>query len=147
VDSNQKRDCAFCKIVAGDEPARVVYEDGEIIAFFPLEPATRGHTLVAPKRHVDNVLFLDVGLGSTILTAVVLLSRAIMGSLNPEGLNVITSVGEVASQTIYHLHFHLVPRWRDDGMGDIWPPKKTWDDETLDDLADVVRAGCAGLVL
>lgn len=147
MDSSPQKGCAFCRIITGDEPARVICDTEEVVAFFPLSPATRGHTLVVPKRHVGDILSLDMDLGTNLLSAVLLLGRALKNSLSPEGLNVITSAGEAASQTVHHLHFHLVPRWRGDGMGDIWPPKREWNDEELDDLADVVRAGCAGLTL
>lgn len=147
MDGSPHEECAFCRIITGDESARVIYETGEVVAFFPLSPATRGHTLVIPKRHVEDILSLDMGLGVKLLSAVLLLGQALRSSLSPEGLNVITSAGEAASQTVYHLHFHLVPRWRGDGMGDIWPPKRAWNDKELDDLADVVRAGFAGLTL
>jgi histidine triad (HIT) family protein len=143
MDSDKDENCAFCKIISGGESARVVYETEEVVAFFPLAPATRGHTLVVPKRHVADILSLDMVLGSTLLSAVLLLGRALKMSLQPDGLNVITSVGEAASQTIFHLHMHLVPRWRGDEMGDIWPAKAEWNSDLLDDLAGTVRIACA----
>ena len=145
MDSDKDNDCAVCKIISGEESARVVYETEDVVAFFPLAPATRGHTLVVPKRHVADILSLDMALGSTLMSAVVLLGRALKMSLQPEGLNVITSAGEAASQTIFHLHIHLVPRWRGDEMGDLWPPKADWDNDLLDDLARTVRSAHAEL--
>jgi histidine triad (HIT) family protein len=141
------KDCAFCKIVHGDAPARVVYETNDCLAFLPLTPATRGHTLLVSKQHVRDIWSLDIELGTKMLSATLLISHALKASLKPDGLNVINSAGEAASQTVYHVHIHLVPRWYNDHIGDIWPPKEPWHEETLDDLAEVVRAACTGLSL
>ncbi|WP_413758586.1 HIT family protein [Streptomyces sp. MMBL 11-3] len=114
--------CPFCAIVAGDETgAKVVSRWQETTSFFPLEPATRGHTLVVPNRHVSD--FTDLtpieirDTGEAILRA----ARAIRASLSPDGLNVIQSTGAAATQTVPHVHFHLVPRWSGDRMTLRWP--------------------------
>ena len=139
--------CAFCKIIRGEAPAHVVCETEDSVAFFPLSPATRGHTLVTPRRHVKDIWSLDSRLGAQIFDTALLISHALKSALEPDGFNIINSAGEAASQTIYHLHIHLVPRWYDDRIGNIWPPKKSWSGEALDNLAEVVRAACAGLSL
>src|SRR6266545_2926768 len=103
--------CAFCKIVRGDTAARVVWTSTDVIAFLPLKPATRGHTLVMPKRHVPDLWSIDRQLGSSLMAAVVEVGRAIEKALDPDGMNLISSAGRVASQTVFHLDLHLVPRW------------------------------------
>jgi histidine triad (HIT) family protein len=138
-------DCEFCKIVHGIEPARIVCETDDSLAFFPLRPAARGHTLVVPRQHIRDIWSLDPKLGAKITDAILKTSQALRLALNPDGLNVINSTGEAASQTIYHLHIHLVPRWRNDHIGNIWPPSESWSEEALDEIADRVRAACAGL--
>lgn len=76
------------------------------------------------------------------MEAVVRLGNAVQSALNPEGMNLITSAGEAAEQTVFHLHLHVVPRWADDEL-DIWPPKKPMARGLKENLADAVRAACA----
>jgi histidine triad (HIT) family protein len=135
--------CEFCAIVAGAQPARVVCETADCIAFFPLKPVIPGHTLVAPKAHVSDIWSLGDSLGSKVFEAVLLTSRAIRVALQPDGLNIINSAGIAASQTVFHLHFHLVPRWQSDEFGDIWPPSQTWPSDSLDKVAMLIRDQCA----
>ena len=133
------QDCAFCKIVRGETPAEVVFESDTALAFFPPEPATRGHTLVIPKRHVRDFLDLaseDVpGLGDAVLRV----GNGLKHELTPEGMNLISSAGSAASQTVMHLHVHLVPRWNGDAVGEIWPPKQPTSEAALEGLADRMR--------
>jgi histidine triad (HIT) family protein len=115
------RDCPFCDIVAGDAPATVVYEDKVAIAFLPLNPATKGHTLVIPRTHVRDFFELDAGLAASLSTAVLRTANAVRLAVHPEGTNLITSSGTAAQQTVFHLHIHILPRFTHDRVGDIWP--------------------------
>jgi histidine triad (HIT) family protein len=132
-------ECQFCQLVAGKSPAEVIFETESSLAFFPTEPATRGHTMVIPKRHVES--FLDVcpadarDLTSTSLTV----GKALRAVLAPEGMNLIASSGIAASQSIMHVHIHLVPRWTRDAVGEIWPPKTPTAEAVLEDVADALR--------
>lgn len=132
-------ECEFCKIVSRRTPAEVIYETPTTLAFFPLKPATRGHTMVIPKQHVAN--FLDASPATMADLAVVSshVGRAIDQVMQPDGMNLITSAGEAASQSVMHLHVHLVPRWWDDTIGDIWPPKVPTSEKILDSVADALR--------
>ena len=134
--------CAFCWIVNRETPAEVVYETKSTLAFFPLEPATRGHTMVIPKRHIETFLDAEEAdvpeLGSTVLTV----GRALRAVLAPEGMNMISSAGVAASQSVMHLHVHLVPRWAGDAIGEIWPPKVPTSEALLEDVADALRQFC-----
>src|SRR3989304_5732302 len=103
-------DCSFCRIAGGDEPAEVVCETVDWIAFFPDTPATPGHTLVIPRIHVPDFMALEPNTGASLMEGVVRVGRAIREALRPDGVNLISSSGEAADQTIFHLHFHLVPR-------------------------------------
>ena len=115
-------DCPFCAIVEQRDPdAREVFRDEHVVAFFPLNPATRGHTLIVPHEHVPDIFALARGVAATLARATVRLAHAIRDAFTPEGLNVIQSNGSAATQTVPHLHVHLVPRWPDDAMGPIWP--------------------------
>jgi histidine triad (HIT) family protein len=132
--------CEFCSIAQSkDRFAEVVCENTNWIAFFPLNPATPGHTLVIPRRHVADLWQLDLPLGSELMTAVIGVGRAIEQAMRPEGMNLITSAGETAEQTVFHLHLHIVPRWRRDGFGHIWPVEGKFDDASLEGFADRIR--------
>ncbi len=137
--------CPFCAIVAGDDPdADIACEDRDWLALFPLRPATPGHTMVVPREHVRNLWQLDAALANSLMAGVLRVGRAIDAALEPEGLNLITSAGEAAEQTVFHLHIHLVPRWRDDGFGRIWPPEHAADAQITDEVAQAIRAKCSG---
>jgi len=106
-------DCLFCAIIAGDIPSRRVYEDDHAVAFLDISPWKRGHTLVVPRRHVDDVLAANEAL-TEIAPAIGATARRLMEKLKADGLNLISSAGAVAGQEVFHLHVHLVPRYTDD---------------------------------
>ena len=135
--------CAFCRIARGEAEARIVWTSPDAVAFLPLNPATRGHTLIVPIQHVPDLWSVDERLGARLMAAVVKLGRAIDEALRPEGMNLITSAGAAASQTVFHLHLHLVPRWQGDRMGDIWPRGDPWSEAELDEVAGMIRAAAA----
>jgi histidine triad (HIT) family protein len=113
--------CPFCAAAAGAPTTSVVYEAAEVLALIPLHPAALGHLLVIPRRHIPDLWELDPASAVPLTAAVLRLSHAIRRGLGPDGLNVITSTGAAASQTVRHLHVHLVPRWEGDAFGDLWP--------------------------
>jgi histidine triad (HIT) family protein len=132
--------CPFCRIVCGEAAARIVWTSADTIAFLPLNPTTRGHTLIVPRQHVPDLWSVDERLGPSLMTAIVEVGRAIDQALNPAGMNLISSAGTAASQTVFHLHLHLVPRWEDDHIGNIWPPAEPWSEAELDEVAELIRA-------
>lgn len=105
-------DCLFCSIVSGDVPSRKVYEDEHALAFLDISPWHEGHTLVIPKRHVDDVTG-DAEVLAEIAPAISSVSKLLVERLDADGLNVLSSAGPVAGQEVFHLHFHLVPRYGD----------------------------------
>ncbi len=132
-------ECEFCSIVAGKLAARVIFDDEETLAFFPQMPAALGHTLVIPKRHVPDLWVSELTGIIPVMNTVLVVGKAIRSSLRPDGMNLITSSGGVASQTIFHLHMHLVPRWLHDHIGKIWPPSKSLGEKVEDSVADLIR--------
>ncbi|MET8150273.1 HIT family protein [Actinoplanes sp. NPDC049668] len=133
-------DCPFCGIAAGRSEARIVFESPEAMAFLPLNPASRGHTLVIPRDHHADFLTMPSGLNGPVYTAASIVGHALDRALSPEGMNLISSAGEAATQTVLHAHIHLVPRWRGDEIGGIWPTARTTGDELQDDIAGLIRA-------
>ena len=134
------RDCEFCQIVRGDRPARVVADASDALAFFPLQPACLGHTIVIPKTHVRDLWTAGSLLDTGLMRAVIGVGDAINTVLRPDGLNLISSAGEAASQTVFHLHLHVVPRWAGDHLGNIWPPSPPLTDQAKDETAAAIRA-------
>jgi histidine triad (HIT) family protein len=138
------QECEFCAIVRGDDRSvEVVCEGDSWMAFFPLNPATPGHTLVIPRVHVADLWKIDPPLAANLMSAVVQVGRAIEEALAPEGMNLITSAGETAEQTVFHLHLHLVPRWHRDGFGRIWPVEGKYEDADMGDVASRIREACS----
>lgn len=137
-------DCEFCDIAHGkDRSVEIVCEGESWIAFFPLSPATPGHTLVIPRTHVADLWKVAPPLDAEIMAAVIRVGRAIDRALKPDGMNLITSAGETAEQTVFHLHLHIVPRWKRDGFGRIWPVEGKFEDADLENVADRIREACA----
>ena len=137
---SRAEDCPFCEIIQRDDPdVREVYRDEHVVAFFPTEPAVLGHTMVVPRRHVADIWELDEETASHLARSTVRLAGAIREAVHPEGLNIIQSNGEAATQTVFHLHVHLVPRWDGDAMGPIWPKETDYSEEEKDDVLMRVR--------
>lgn len=134
--------CEFCKIIRGEAEARIVCETEFALAFFPLKPAALGHTLVVPKQHVRDLWSGGYILSARVMEAVLRVGKAIDQALTPDGMNLISSAGAAASQTVFHLHLHIVPRWNNDHIGPIWPPAVPWSDTMEDDIAELVRNAC-----
>lgn len=132
-------DCAFCRIAAGQADSHVVYRNSDAIAFLPLNPASLGHTLVAPIEHVPDFFDLNPRLAASLSSAVLHIAKAVRVAFSPEGMNLITSAGEAASQSVFHLHVHVVARWTTDRIGEIWPPKTSTADAAQDDVARQIR--------
>ena len=136
--------CDFCAIArGGDRSVQVVCEADAWIAFFPPKPATKGHTLVIPRQHVTNAWELDDWLGSELMAAVIRVGRAVQEAVHPEGMNLITSKGSAAEQTVFHLHLHVLPRWNRDGFDRIWPTESLSEDADLEEVAERIRMACA----
>jgi histidine triad (HIT) family protein len=122
-------DCIFCKIVAGELPATVVDEDERTIAFMDIAPATRGHALVIPRIHSRDILdATPEDMAATILAAQ-RLTRTVHERLGAEGVNLLNSCGAAAWQTVFHLHIHVIPRYRDDPLRLPWVPSQGDPDE------------------
>ena len=136
--------CDFCAIGRGDDPSvEVVCEGTDWVAFFPLHPATPGHSLIIPRGHVPDLSADRAPTRGRSHDCGDSCGDAIDTALAPEGMNLITSAGQIAEQTVFHLHLHVVPRWRRDGFGDIWPPAGRYEDADLRDVADRIRGACA----
>ncbi len=135
--------CDFCGIARNEERAVRVLGTDTAVGFFPTNPATLGHTLLIPRQHVPNIWHLDDATARDLTIATLRVATAIREALRPEGMNIIQSNGEVATQTVSHLHVHVVPRWSGDAMGRIWPERTDFPDHALGGAQKRIRAALA----
>ena len=117
--------CVFCAIVAGQTPAEVIYEDEATMAFMDIHPATWGHALVIPKVHFRNLYDIEEGVVLATMRTALKVAKAMREALRPDGLDLLQGSEPAGFQTIFHFHFHLVPRWWGDGLLRPWRPKPT----------------------
>lgn len=132
--------CPFCHIVCGTAPARIVARSESAIAFFPQSPAAVGHTLVVPTDHLKDIWSVNAETAGMLGEFTLRVAHAVKEAINPDGLSIIQSNGEAATQSVWHLHIHLLPRWEGDGIGPIWPNDSTEDAASLDLAADSIRS-------
>lgn len=129
-------ECIFCKIVNGDIPAAKVFENEHVMAFLDISQVTKGHTLVIPKIHKENVFELTPEIAKNIFEVVPAIANAIKTEFNPVGLNTLNNNGEEAGQAVFHFHMHLIPRYgKGDGFGAVW--KSNQSEYTSDDLKKI----------
>lgn len=103
--------CIFCRIVAGEAPAYVVYEDGTALAFMDIRPLEEGHTLVIPKRHYAYLHEVPDEEVAQLFTAVKRVARAAMEAVGADGVTIVQNNGHAAGQEIFHVHVHVIPRY------------------------------------
>lgn len=115
-------DCIFCQIVAGKIPAEIIAQDDRTVSFMDINPATRGHALVIPRRHSADLLEVPPeDLEATMLAAQALAQR-MSDRLGADGVNLLNARGEAAWQTVFHFHVHVIPRYRGDPLRLPWTP-------------------------
>lgn len=112
--------CIFCKIIAGEIPSATVYEDEEFKAIMDINPAAKGHIILVPKKHSTNLLDVEDDIASKALLVARQLVNAMQKELSCDGINLLQNNGEVAGQTVFHLHFHLIPRYQEDVVRITW---------------------------
>ncbi len=119
--------CIFCEIAKGNIPSNIVYEDDDVIAILDLAQTTKGHTLVMPKEHYDDITAIPADELARVIAVVKDLAIKITEKLGAHGFNVLVNTGEVAGQTVKHLHFHIVPRYGADDGFDIVTSENKYD--------------------
>jgi histidine triad (HIT) family protein len=131
-------DCLFCGIVAGDVPGQIVDSDEHTVAFMDINPATRGHALVVPRKHSKDLIEIsEEDLAHTAVAAQRLAGR-MREVLEPDGFNLLNSCGSEAWQTIFHFHMHVIPRYEDDPLKLPWVPGPG-DENEIAAVADELR--------
>ena len=127
-------ECIFCRIVAGEIPCAKVYESETVLAFLDIAPVRAGHALVLPKDHHPTLMDLPSGLGGDLMEALSKVGAAVMQATGADGLNLMQNNHEAAGQLVHHAHFHLVPRFKGDGLR-LWPQAPYKDPEEMRKLA------------
>ena len=106
--------CVFCDIVAGKIPSKVVYEDADTLAILDLSQTTKGHTLVMPKKHYENIMEMPVQEFANLMVRVQYVSALLTEKLGAKGTNTLINTNEVSGQTVMHTHVHIIPRYSKD---------------------------------
>lgn len=130
-------DCLFCKIVAKELPCTVVYENESLFAFLDIHPVNKGHTLIVPKIHSEDFLSSDDALLSNLMPSIKRIADAVVKGVGATACNISTNNGRAAGQVIFHLHWHVIPRFSDDGLK-MWHGK-VYKEGEMEEVASVIR--------
>ena len=127
--------CIFCKIIAGEIPSNTIYEDDEFKVVLDVSPASKGHALILPKEHAANIYELPDELAAKAMILAKKMATKMTEKLGCDGFNIVQNNGEVAGQTVFHFHMHLIPRYADDGVKLGWVPG-TLTDEVKEEVLE-----------
>lgn len=120
-------ECIFCKITNGEIPSTTLYEDNDFRVILDVNPASKGHTLILPKKHAENLYDLPDETASKALVLAKNMASKIEKALECDGLNLVQNNGETAGQTVFHFHMHIIPRYKNDSVKLGWKPGKLSD--------------------
>lgn len=131
-------DCIFCKIAGGDIPSATIYEDDDFRVILDLGPASKGHALILPKYHASNIYELPDELAAKVMVLAKKMASKMTDALQCDGFNIVQNSGELAGQTVFHFHMHLIPRYEGDNVKLGWVPG-TLTDEMRDDILNKLK--------
>ena len=130
--------CIFCKIVDGQIPSTTIFEDENVKVILDIAPAAKGHAILLVKQHVANIFELDAEIAGKVFSVVTKVAKALKEELGCDGMNILQNNGAVAGQTVFHLHIHFIPRWKNDSIQIKWTPGSYADGEAAE-FAKAVR--------
>ena len=133
-----KEDCIFCKIANGMVSSATIYENSDFKVILDVSPASKGHTLILPKEHFDNIFDMDADTAGKLFSLAAAVARAIKQATNCDGMNIVQNNGEIAGQTVFHFHMHLIPRYEGDGVEVTWKPGESTAEE-LNKIAVAIK--------
>ena len=125
--------CIFCKIANGEIPSKTLYEDDMFRVIMDISPASKGHSLILPKKHFANIYELDNETACETFVLAKRMATVMTKALDCDGFNILQNNGEAAGQTVFHFHTHLIPRYKDDSVG-LDMEGKGEPDYSLDDV-------------
>lgn len=126
---SNNNNCLFCKIAAGELESATIFENNEFRVILDKFPSGKGHALIMPKEHYENIYDLDAETAGKMFGLATVVARSLKKVLNCEGMNVLQNNGEIAGQTVMHFHIHLIPRFEGDGMNFHWKTQQFGDEE------------------
>ena len=135
VISMTDENCIFCKIANGEIPSKTLYEDEQFRVILDLGPATKGHALILPKSHYKNLYELPDATAADVMKLAKKMAAQMTEKLGCDGFNLVQNNNEVAGQTVFHFHMHMIPRYKDDHAGILWTPGET----TQEDMAEIKK--------
>ena len=124
-----KDDCIFCKLANGIFPTNTIYEDEDFKVILDNSPAAKGHSLIIPKQHFENIYSTDDAYLAKLLPVAKKVANALKKTFNCDGVNIVQNNEPAAGQTVFHLHVHVIPRYNDDKVGITWPQHEVDQDE------------------
>lgn len=130
--------CIFCDIVNKKESAEILFENEKVISFLDIRPVNHGHSLVIPKKHYENFLLLPEDELQELIKVTQILSNAVKTGLNADGFNIIVNNGIAAGQTIFHFHFHIIPRYKNDFK--FKPNFKNYDNDSMSNFSEKIKS-------
>lgn len=128
-ENRHEENCIFCKIAKGEIPSSTIYEDERFRVILDLGPATRGHALILPKEHAENLYALEEETAGEVMKLARRMALRMRDRLGADGFNLVQNNGEAAGQTVMHFHLHLIPRYKGDGQHILWEPGKASSQE------------------
>ena len=129
--------CIFCKIAAGEIPSKTLYEDEQFRVILDLGPATKGHALIIPKNHYANLYEIPDDVAGDAMKLAKKMATVMTEKLECDGFNLVQNNGELAGQTVFHFHIHLIPRYKEDGQVLGWKGKDTTPEE-LEEIKNII---------
>lgn len=118
----KKDDCIFCKLANGEIPTNAIYEDERFKVILDMGPATKGHALILPKEHYANLFELPEDWAAGVMVLAKKQATKMKERLNCDGFNLVQNNGTCAGQTVFHFHYHLIPRYENDNQHILWEP-------------------------
>ena len=131
--------CIFCKLANGEIPTATLYEDENFRVILDLGPASKGHALILPKAHAANIYEISDEMAAKVMVLAKKMASAMTEALKCDGFNIVQNNGECAGQTVFHFHMHLIPRYKEDGVGITWTPGSLTD-EVKEEILSKVQA-------
>ncbi len=132
-------DCLFCKIVKGEIPSARVYEDKDVVAFLDIFPFTKGHTIVVPVEHHETFFDFPDDKMRNFFVVLKKLANRIKTNLNADGVNIVQNNFRAAGQVVFHMHYHIIPRWVNDNKPFIKQPKEQASQEYFTEMQKLIK--------
>ena len=132
-------DCIFCDIIERKAHAEIIYEDDSVISFLDIRPVNYGHALVIPKNHYKDFLSVPAEEMNKVIKVSQIIAEAVSNSLSTDGFNIVANNGTAAGQSVFHFHFHIIPRYKTDKFH-FRPELKNYNNGGMKEYADKIRS-------